>query len=88
MVFTKGKGPTAERQEVYYSFRHAGQWSPTVAGTRKRLRIEPATFKIQVQRRVGEAEGRGLNNPIESLLEELVPALEGQIAAAETQGRG
>ena len=88
LVFTKGRGATAEWQEVYYSFRHAGQWSPTAAATRKRLRIEPATYKIQVQRHISEDEGRGLNNPIESLLEELVPELERRIAAsAAAQGR-
>lgn len=89
MAFAKGQGLTGDRQEVYYSFRHAGHWSPTTAETRKRYRLEPATFKVQVQRRVGEAEGRGLNNPIESLLSVLVPELEHRIAAAAgDQDRG
>lgn len=82
MVFAKGRGLTGDRQEVYYSFRHAGHWAPTTTETRKLYRLEPATFKVQVQRRVGEAESRGQNNPIESLLSVLVPELERRIIAS------
>lgn len=89
LTFAKDEGPTADLQEVYYSFRHAGQWSPTTAETRKLRRIRPATFKVQVQRPISEAENRELNNPIESLLSELLPALERRIAAAGVdQGQG
>lgn len=80
--FVKGQGPTLDLQEAYYSFLHAGRWSPTTAETRKLRRIRPATFKVQVQRRIGEAESRDLNNPIESLLMSLLPELERRIAAA------
>lgn len=80
--FSKGQGATVDRQEAYYSFRHAGHWAPSTAETRKLHRIRPATFKVQVQRRIGEAESRDLNNPIESLLMNLLPELERRIAAS------
>src|SRR5438477_77345 len=51
LVFAK-KGGMGDREEVYYSFRHEGQWTPGVEGNWRALRYSPAAFKIQVQRKV------------------------------------
>ena len=83
-VFTKGEGSVVDREEVYWAFRHQGIWSPTAQSTRKSFRTNPAMFKVQVQRRVNSSERRGLNNPSEALLEQLVPFLEQKITETDS----
>jgi hypothetical protein len=73
---------TLERVEVYYSFRQQGRWSPHVEGNWKALSVDPALFKVQIQRRLADQERRHLNNPSEQFLAALLPELEKRIAAA------
>ena len=82
-IYTQGQGATLDLQEVYWSFRHEGVWTPTSNGTRKTFRSHPAMFKVQVERFVGPAETRGANNPSEELLKLLIPEIEAKIAAAD-----
>jgi len=85
-IYTKQGGGVPEYVEVYFSFRHDGQWSPAASETRKQFRHKPAMFKIQVQRPIGPQEiesGSDVPSPIEEFLEQLVPVLEEYIAAAE-----
>ncbi|CAN5783716.1 hypothetical protein BH23PLA1_BH23PLA1_00480 [soil metagenome] len=83
-VYARRDAGNAERVEVYYSFRHAGRWSPDAAETQNRFRHDPAMFKVQVQRLVAPGEERGgSDNPIEGFLAELVPEIERRLAGVE-----
>lgn len=84
LIYAKQQAGVAERVEVYYSFRHASQWSPDAVGTQKRFRHDPAMFKVQVQRLVAQNEERGgPDNPIEEFLAELVPEIERRLTKVE-----
>lgn len=85
VVYSKPTGGGAELVEVYYSFRHAGQWSPHASNTQKQFRHQPAMFKVQVQRPIAPREAGAQNSPIEDFLAELVPEIERRLAAAENQ---
>ncbi|WP_406696188.1 exosortase-associated EpsI family protein [Singulisphaera sp. Ch08] len=85
VVYAKGNGVAGDRQEAYFGFRHEGIWSPDAAGTRKQFLSNPAMFKIQVQRRVGESEDRARDNPTESLIEHLLPEIEKRISESQTR---
>ncbi len=86
LIYAKQQPGLVERVEVYYSFRHAGQWSPDAAGTQKRFRHDPAMFKVQVQRLVALNEERGgPDHPTEEFLAELVPEIERRLADLETR---
>lgn len=87
LTYVKDDDSVIDLQEVYYSFRHAGRWAPVTDETRKLHRIRPATFKVQVQRSISQTEKRDLNNPIESLLSELLPVLEQRITASGADQR-
>jgi len=86
LLFVKKGGTTPVRDEVYYTFRRAGIWSPTVSGNWKALQSGPPVFKIQIQRPVVEREHRGVNNPCQQFLEEIIPEIERLIAAAQQSG--
>ena len=77
------KGSNLRREEVYYAFRQFGRWSPEVTGNWKALSADPALFKVQTQRRVGEQERRILKNPTEEFLEGFVTEVEKRIVAEE-----
>ncbi len=79
MVFTKGEGGQTERQEVYYTWRYYGQWTPTMV-LKKRIERIPGMFKVHLSRQVREHELRGVGNPCESFLAELMPELERRLA--------
>jgi hypothetical protein len=83
LVYSKPGGRSALREEVYYSFRLEGRWSPDAGAGRKFPRRNPSVFKVQVQRRVAEGEHRDLDEPIEDFLKILIPEIERRIAAAE-----
>jgi len=82
-VYTKSGGRSTLREAVYYSFRLEGQWSPQAGAGRKFPRRNPSVYKIQVQRRMGDSERLGPNDPIEQFLKYLVPAIEQGIQAAK-----
>jgi len=80
LVYAKNQGGTIDRQEVYYSFRHADRWAPDEAGRRKLFRRSPAMFKVQVQRQVAPGERRGSDSPCEQFLGVLLPEIERLLA--------
>lgn len=82
-VYAKSGGRTSLREEVYYSFRLEGQWSPDVGSGRKFPRRNPSVFKVQVQRRVADRERRDGDDPIEQFLKYLIPAIEHQVASSK-----
>ena len=78
LIYKRGEGGRTDRQEVYYSWRINGRWSPE-AGTVKQLERIPGMYKVQLARSVTEHERRDVGNPCEALLEALLPALEQRV---------
>jgi len=77
-VFAKSGGRSVLRQGVYHSFLYDGSWSPVIS-TRKFPRKNPGIFKVQIQRRVADAEKRDVNEPIEDFLKRLIPIIDKMI---------
>lgn len=75
LVFRKGEGASADLQEVYYTWRHGGRWSPE-AGIRKRFERIPSMYKVHVARRLTARERRDVGNPCEAFLAALLPELQ------------
>jgi EpsI family protein len=82
LVYLKGEGGQTERQEVYYSWRYNGRWTPDV-GTFKQLERIPGMYKVHLARSVTEHEKRDVGNPCEAFLQELLPVLEGRVRQAQ-----
>lgn len=80
-VYLKGEGGRTERQEVYWTWRYSGHWTPDQEVYKRMERI-PGMYKVHVTRAVGENELREVGNPCESFLEVLMPWLSGRIAGA------
>jgi hypothetical protein len=78
LLYAKGDGAPIDRQEVYYSWRFGGRWSPET-GTFKQLERIPGMYKLHLARSVTGQEKRDVGNPCEALLQELLPALEERI---------
>jgi Protein of unknown function (DUF3485) len=89
LVYAKGEGGTADQQEVYFSWRYAGKWSPGMM-TRKVSERIPGMFKVQVARPIQDREldVRGVGNPCEAFLTYLMPEIDRRIAQGQAaQGR-
>lgn len=89
-VFAKALGSASSgREEAYFAFRNRGAWNP-VSPLTGHNRRPVGVYKIQIQRRLGDAEKRETAakarelNPSESFLAEFVAAFEGLLAEAET----
>jgi Protein of unknown function (DUF3485) len=85
LVYAKGEGAQADLQEVYYSWRYNGRWTPEV-GKQKHFERIPSMYKVHVARRAFEGERRDVGNPCEAFLRELLPELERRITASQSQG--
>ena len=85
VIFHKGEGGAADQQEVYFSWRYGGRWSPNMI-TRKTSERIPGMFKVQVARPVRDREldVRDVGNPCEAFLAYLMPEIDRRIA----QGQG
>jgi hypothetical protein len=69
--------------EVFCTFRHDGLWLPEVASRWKTFRYHPGMFKIQIQR---HTSGIAIaDSPTESLLREVVQAIESRLARDRAQ---
>ena len=51
-VYGKFDGGAALYHDVYYSFRNAGTWEPSMGGRWKLFRYNPGMFKVQVERQI------------------------------------
>jgi hypothetical protein len=74
-VYAKGEGTRAELQEVYWTWRYNGQWTPQVLKPKQIERV-PSMIKVHTSRRVLRGERRDANNPNEALLRVLIPEIE------------
>jgi EpsI family protein len=84
LVYSKGEGAVAERQEVYFSWWYNGRWTPDV-GNQKHFERIPSMYKVQLARRVTEQEKRDVGNPCEAFLKELLPEMARRIASTTGQ---
>lgn len=66
--------------EVFHSFRNAGSWTPNMSGRWKQFRYNPGMFKIQVERRVQDADDR--DESCYDLLAALVAEIEDRVRPA------
>ncbi|WP_076351680.1 exosortase-associated EpsI family protein [Paludisphaera borealis] len=73
-LYGKSLGGATMLQEVYYSFRNAGQWRSEMGSQWKQFRYFPGMFKIQIERRVKTAQLG--DSPAQSLLASLVEEIE------------
>lgn len=83
LVYSKGEGAQADLQEVYYSWRYNGHWTPDI-GTQKQFERIPSMYKVHVARRVTGQEQRHVGNPCEAFLRSLVAEVEGRIVASQS----
>ena len=83
LAFAKGEGGLVESQEVYYSLRHDGRWTPSPPG-RAALRRNGGMCKIQASRRLGGRERRDIDNPCEPLLALVLAEIEARLSAGGT----
>jgi uncharacterized protein DUF3485 len=80
LVFAKGEGGAANRQQVFYALRYpslSDRWTDEI--DLKRVARLPGVYKIQLTRRVTEYERLDINNPCESFLEAMLPEMERRI---------
>jgi hypothetical protein len=77
--FARFKAGQAVMQEVYYSFRNAGRWTPDMEDNWKSFRYHPGMFKVQIQRQVygvGDDESE-----VEQLIGRVVQEIERRLPA-------
>lgn len=88
LVYTKGEGGQTDIQEVYYTWRSSGRWSPDPGGYKTLERI-PSLFKVQAGRRffgAGEVDLRDVGNPCEDSLALMMAEIDRRIAEAASRG--
>jgi hypothetical protein len=79
VAYAKGDPGGREIQDVYFSWRYNGAWTPTV-GAPKQLDRIPGMYKVQVARRLTQRETRAdERDPCEAFLGVLIPDLESRI---------
>ena len=83
LVVTKGEGGQAQWQEVYYTWRYGGRWTP-LRGPQKQFERIPAMYKVHLARRMAPSERRDIGNLCQDFLQALMPALDHLLSS----GRG
>ena len=86
LVFAKGEGAFADRQQVAYSMRYGGRW--TSETNVKEFGRLPGMYKIQLSRRIGDRERSDAGGPSEAFLERMLPEIERGIAEARPDRAG
>jgi hypothetical protein len=81
LVVTKGEGGAAQPQEIYYTWRYSGRWTP-LRGSQKQFERIPAMYKVHLARRMAAAERRDIGNPCQDFLQVLMPALDHLLAGS------
>jgi hypothetical protein len=85
VAYAKGDPGSREIQDVYFSWRYNGDWTPTV-GSPKQLDRIPGMYKVQVARRLTQRETRAdERDPCEAFLKVLIPDLESRITGKGPQ---
>jgi len=87
LVYYKGEGGTVQREEVYYTWRYSGRWTPYLV-TQKGFERIPGMFKVHVQRSIQKASEIDLldiGNPIEAFLAALMPEIDARIAKSHAK---
>jgi hypothetical protein len=82
LIFAKGEGGAADRQQVFYALRYGGKWSVDL--DYKVINRLPGLYKIQLTRRVGERERVDIGNPCEAFLEAMLPEMERRITESSS----
>ncbi|WP_422931942.1 exosortase-associated EpsI family protein [Singulisphaera sp. PoT] len=85
LVYAKGEGGQSALQEVIYSWRYNGKWSPDLVKHKEFERI-PGMFKVHVARTLTPKERRDIDNPNEEFLRLLLPVIEARLARDVGQG--
>jgi Protein of unknown function (DUF3485) len=80
LVYAKGEGAAARLQEVNYTWRHNGRWSPELANYKLLERI-PGMYKVHIARHTTGRERREIGNPSEAFLRALLPEMERRMKA-------
>ncbi len=87
LVFQRGEGGGADRQQVYYVWRYSDIYALDLGQPSKFGRL-PGMFKIQVARGLApteSADGRANQaNPCEDLLSRLLPVFESKVASGSS----
>jgi hypothetical protein len=79
VAYTKGDPGSRDIQDVYFSWRYNGRWTPMV-GSPKQLERIPGMYKVQIARRLSAKESHADDrDPCESFLKVLIPDLESRI---------
>lgn len=86
LVFAKGDGAFADRQQVAFSLRYGGRW--TAEANIKEFGRLPGLYKIQLARRIGDHERLDAGTPSEAFLELMLPEIERGIVAAQDDRAG
>lgn len=84
LLYEKGGGSTADRRQVYYSWRYGKLWSPETLMQKQVDRL-PGMFKVHIDRRVGLHEKIDADDPGIEFLEYLMPDLQRRIDEAESR---
>jgi hypothetical protein len=86
-VYAKGEESTITREECYWTWYYAGQWTPNLVTEKKFERI-PGMFKVHVQRPVqkqSELDLLEIGNPTEAFLKMLMPQIDARINKSMSQ---
>jgi hypothetical protein len=79
VAYTKGEAGSRDIQDIYYTWRYNGRWTPNV-GSPKQLERIPGMYKVQIARKLLPKESRADDrDPCESFLKVLIPDLESRI---------
>ena len=78
-VFGRMEGGTTVYHDVYYSFRNAGTWEPSMGDRWKLFRYNPGMFKVQVERNIKTPQ------PPDDACNDLLSAL---VAAIDSRTKG
>lgn len=76
-VYGRFDGGSAQYHDVYYSFRNAGIWTPSMEGRWKLFRYNPGMFKIQVERDIKSPQPP--DEACNDLLAALVASIESRV---------
>jgi hypothetical protein len=80
--FVKYTAGVGIHEQVYHSFRNAGEWRIDMQTRWKSFRHNPGMFKVQVQRRAG-ADGKTDDARVEEFLGKIVHEIDRRLAAGK-----